>query len=202
MNKKIKISRYRKWKKNHDLKQMLLKVNFLKQKTSDRRNNKPRVVASTSYKISLSDYEHVHAPNNFSLVDNIEEVLAFIDQVRFLYKKKLPVFIRLENVSSLGNGAILLLLANMIQFRSHGILFNGSIPKDKVLAKKLRDSGFFRHLYTRISKREDYSVGTLDSVIYTHAQKEVDSKLADLIVEKASQVVWGEKRRCCRVFER
>ena len=191
-----KNTKYQKWKKNHDRKQMLQKVNFCKQKTSDRRNNKQRVRVSTNNRISLEDYEHVYAPNNFSLVDNIEEVLGFIDQVRNLYVRKQPVFIRFEDVSSLGNGAILLLLANMIQFRSHNHDFNGSIPKDNALAKKLRESGFFKYLYRTVIKKDDYSVGTLDSVIYTHAQKEVDSELADLIVEKASQVVWGKKRRC------
>lgn len=196
MNKSQKISKYRKWKKNHDRRQMLCKVNFCKQKSSDRRNNKPRVTFTTSNNISIDEYEHVFSPRNFSLIDNIEEVLGFIDQVRGHYKHKHPVFIRLENVLSLGNGAILLLLANMIQFRSHGIHFNGSIPNDDNLEKKLRESGFFKHLYRTVIARDDYSVGTPDSIIYTHAQKEVDAELADLIVEKASQVVWGEKRRC------
>ena len=196
MNKRKRIAKYRKWKENHDRRQMLLKVNFRKQKTSDRRFKKPRAKFRTPTKISIEEYNLVEAPSNFSLVDNIEEVLGFIDKVRFQYNQKHPVFIRLENITTLGNGAILLLLANMIQFRSHGIQFNGNYPKDVNLKKKLEESGFFKHLYRAVIKRDDYSVGTPDSIIYTHAQKEVDAELADIIVEKASQVVWGEKRRC------
>lgn len=191
------LKKYIRWKKLHDYKSMRRKVFFKKRRSHDLRYGLPRyrhqLSASSEKNI---EYKQVFAPSNFSLIDNVNQVLGFIDEIRNHYKKSEPVFVNMDNVSVLGNGAILLLLANMIQFRSHGIPFNGSKPEEKELRKKLEDSGFFAYLYKYTSMRDDYSVGTLDSMIYTHAQKNVDSKLSDHIVEKASKSVWGEARRC------
>lgn len=194
---KRKQSIHKRWKKHHDYKLMMRKVLFKKKRSLKLRNGRPKYqhILTTSNEKSVN-YISVTAPANFSLIDNVEEVLEFIDDIRKHYQKSEPVYVMMENVSSLGDGAILLLLANMIQFRTHGISFNGSKPNEEVLRKKMDSSGFFAYLYKYTSKRDDYSVGTLDSSIYTHAQKNVDSVMSDQIVEKASMAVWETARRC------
>lgn len=185
--------KHKRWKKRHDYKSMLRKVHFRKKKSADRRLGRPRYEAKMGKDIN---YKIIDAPSNFSLINNEEEVLGFIDKVKSHYKAREPVYINLDKVNTLGNGAILLLLANMFQFRSHGVPFNGSKPDDPALRKKLEESGFFKHLYKSIAKQDDYNVGSPDGMIYTHAQKEVDSALADLVIENASKTVWGVSRRC------
>ena len=192
-----RLKKNKRWKKNHDRKSMTRKVYFRRKKTRDRRNNAPRYAHThKNYRKKNVPYRNINAPQNFSLIENVEEVLDFIDKVRHHYKKNHPIFINMDNVSALGNGAVLLLLANMIQFKSHGIEFNSSIPRNKALEKKLKDSGFFKHLYKTIEKSDDYSVGSPNSIIYTHAQKKVDAPLTDLVIEKVTPSVFGVKRRC------
>ena len=187
----------KKIKQRHDYKSMRRTVFFKKCKSICRRYHLPRFTPTmVVQKEEEIKYNTIYAPNVFSLISNEEEVLGFIDIVRDYYKKGLPVFINMDAVSVLGNGAILLLLANMIQFRSHGIPFNGSKPNDSSLRNKLEKSGFFKYLYRRLTKSDDYNVGSPDSIIYTHAQKEVDAAMADIIIEHASTTVWGQKRRC------
>ncbi|MCQ2217146.1 MAG: hypothetical protein MJZ33_01520 [Paludibacteraceae bacterium] len=193
-------SKRKKWKIRHDRKSMMLKVHFKEKRREDFRLGRSRYTPSfLSEPQGSTNYHFLKAPDNFSLVSNENEVLAFIDEINSYYQKKEPVFINMDTVSTLGNGAILLLLANMILFREKGINFNGSKPNNITLRQELETSGFFRHLYKTGKDGMNYTVGTPLSKIYTHAQKEVDTEAADRIIEVASETVWGEKRRCTGV---
>ena len=183
------------WKRRHDEKSMRMNLTFRRKKRIDNRYRRPRFIPKSNKDKEIV-YTEIPAPKQFSLVKNESDVLAFICEIQRNYDSRTPVFIRMEEVNELGNGAILLLLANMIRFRSSNIPFNGSKPKDSILRKKLEQSGFFNYLYRGVSNRNNYDVGSLSDMIYTHAQKEVDAGLADKIIEEASQFVWSEKRRC------
>lgn len=188
----------KRWKKKYDAKQAKRKCFFKKKRSTDFRYNRPRY-NSFAYK-SISDditkYNKIKAPENFSLVENVDEVLDFIEDVTSYYVARKPVFIDMDKVTELGSGAILLLLATMIQFKAKRIPFNGSKPDDVDLKTTLETSGFFRHLYANVKASNTYTVGSPLGTIYTHAQKIVDANTADKIIEMASQTVWGEKRRC------
>ena len=182
-------------KKNQDQKKMRRSLYFKNKKRLDHKCCRPRCLAKNTKE--TIKYSFVKAPEIFSLIKNENEVLKFIGIIQKKYENRTPVFVNMDNVKELGNGAILLLLANMIRFLTSNISFNGSKPQDPILRKKLENSGFFKHLYKHnIKKQENYDVGKLNNIIYTHAQKEVDSSLADKIIEEASQIVWAEKRRC------
>lgn len=48
----------------------------------------------------------------------------------------------LSSVKEISNDAILILLSNMIQFKSHRIDFNGDFPINKQAKQKIESSGF------------------------------------------------------------
>ena len=98
-------------------------------------------------KYTYFDYVKIQAPQIFSLIKNEEEVLGFIRQIRSCFEHKRKVFVMLSSVKEISNDAILILLSNMIQFKSHRIDFNGDFPINKQAKQKIESSGFFEYLY-------------------------------------------------------
>lgn len=146
-------------------------------------------------------YKWVIAPSCFSLIKDPENTIAFINKINILFSESKKVFIDLESVKEIGHGAIVVLLALMVQFRSNNIQFNGNFSKVNKVNKMLRESGFFDKLKstTSIAQQDVYEISQTDNSIYTHAQKKVNPELSDAIIKKASKSIWGEERRCTGV---
>jgi hypothetical protein len=157
---------------------------------------KKEINRSVQTKQDLSSYSHIKAPINFSLTQNTEETLKFIGKIENCFKRKQKVFVDLTGVENIANGAIVVLLSILVQFKSNKIDFNGNFPKNLKVREFLRDSGFFKYLYKEINPQESY---TFDNDICTHANKKVDSQLSEEIIKKASTFIWGEERRCTGV---
>lgn len=68
--------------------------------------------------------------------------MGFIKRIRYCFEHRRKVFVILSNVKEISNDAILILLSNMIQFKSHRIEFNGNFPIDKQAKQKIESSGF------------------------------------------------------------
>lgn len=143
----------------------------------------------------IKDFTPIHAPENFSVVDNPEEFVDFVNKIRVNYEVRQKVFIVMDKIENITDEAIVVLLSNMIRFREDKIDFNGNKPLKKEVRRKLEASGFFRLLYSK-GKGNEYSVQNIKSTIYTHAHKRVDSGIATKLVEAASEFLWNEKRRC------
>lgn len=143
-----------------------------------------------------SDYKWLKAPSNFSLINNAEESIKFIDKINSYYEKRKKVFINLEFVESIGHGAIVVLLSKMVQFKANNVLFNGNFPKNEKARKVLDKSGFFDNLFKEFNVQDTYDLSPISNSIYTHAQKNVNSELSETIIQKASTSIWKKERRC------
>lgn len=142
-------------------------------------------------------YKQIKAPSNLSLLNNETITLDFLRKLQVCYKAKKKVAVLLDDVVTLKTDAILVLLSNMVQYKASRIGFNGTKPRDDLAAFKLESSGFFKHLYGAAMREQDkYSFKKMNNFIYTHGQKTVEASLADDLVKYASEVVWGEPRRC------
>lgn len=142
-------------------------------------------------------YKQIKAPSNLSLLNNETVTLDFLRKLQVCYTAKKKVAVMLDDVVKLTIDAILVLLSNMVQYKAAKIGFNGTKPRDDFTAFKLESSGFFNHLYGAAMREQDkYSFKKMNNFIYTHGQKTVEAKLADDLVKYASEVVWGEPRRC------
>lgn len=143
------------------------------------------------------NYRKICAPANFSLIQNSDEVLRFINKLTSAYKQRKKVFVQLKNVKSISGDAVVLLLSNVIQFRSARIAFNGDKPKDEKVAKTIDDSGFFDILYGKYYDEDEYKIKSKN--IFTHAKKNVDSELTANLISESASFLWGEERRCTGV---
>lgn len=185
-----KIERRSKRKKSHGSYEVIKK---------DYINTPKPVVNSRAQEIArlFPGFKQLMAPTNFSLLNNESVTLDFLRKLQRCYKAKKKVAVLLDDVVNLTTDAILVLLSNMVQYKAARIGFNGTKPRDEVSNFKLESSGFFKHLYGAAMRDQDkYSFKKMSSFIYTHGQKTVEASLADDLVKYASEVVWGEPRRC------
>ena len=145
----------------------------------------------------FSGYKNIKAPANLSLLNNESVTLDFLRKLQVCYTQKRKVAVLLDDVVNLTTDAILVLLSNMVQYKAAKIGFNGTKPRDEICNSKLESSGFFKHLYGFAMRKQDkYSFKKMNSFIYTHGQKTVEANVANDLVKYASEVVWGEPRRC------
>ena len=142
-------------------------------------------------------YKQIEAPSTLSLLSNETVTLDFLRKLQDCFNAKKKAAVLLDDVDSLSTDGSLALLSNMVQFKAARIGFNGTRPNDEATAIKLESSGFFKYLYGPVMRDQDkYSFKKINSFLYTHGQKTVESGLADDLVKYASEVVWGEPRRC------
>ena len=142
-------------------------------------------------------HKQIEAPATLSLLSNESVTLEFLRKLQECFNAQKKVAVLLDDVDSLSTDGILALLSNMVQFKAARIGFNGTRPRDVSTAFKLESSGFFKLLYGPAMRNQDiYSFKKIDSFLYTHGQKTVEAGLADELVKYASEVVWGEPRRC------
>ncbi len=196
---------HKRWLKNHAKKQHKIALRskekkkawrrFL-QKTNGRNEKvtyrKPRWNANylQGYAKRFPGYKLIEAPYQFSMTNNTENSLSFIDKIERCLNANKKVFVVLDRVTEIANGAIVVLLSIMLKFQAKGILFNGSYPRDSMARSILINSGFFDILYKpQAPTGDEYSIEKKN--IYTYANKIVDSELADNLRSVASKHIWG-----------
>jgi hypothetical protein len=200
MNKNWKSSKYIHYNKRHSRKQKEKSDRYKLYKKRIRNNERgyndlPEVKNTSKALKSKHKAEVVlTVPKNFSLEQNIEETLCFINHLNLIYKKKKPVFINLKDVENIGYETIVVLLANLIKFKNGKIDFNGNFPDNTTARERLEQSKFFEVLYSTQYKTHSYNLN--GNGIYTHTKKNVDSELGLNLIFKASKFIWGEERFC------
>lgn len=137
---------------------------------------------------------YVDAPVNFSFLSNAEEVIALINKIKIALIDRKSVFVNMNSVENLDNGAIVALLSILIKFNSRGIKFNGSNPINNTCQKKLKESGFFEILFKGQDFNEHYSFEQENQIF--KGTRHYDADITEEIMKKASRTIWGEKRAC------
>lgn len=194
--KNYKFKKYNYSKQKDRLRRRLLS-NEKKKKKRRLLNSTKKIDKSLNYVLNeqYSDHKKVWAPENFSLIDNTEETISFINKLKDLYSSDKKTFVVLTNVKKIGFDAIIVMLSIMVKFKTKNIGFQGNFPIDLEAKRKLATSGFFESLYRTFVTNEQYELQN-DNSINTHAGKCVDSTLSAKIIEKASITVWNEFKRC------
>ncbi len=152
---------------------------------------------ATSINHNKNKYKHLYAPQNFSLLDNTEEVLSFIKDIDRCYERKKSIFIEMTKVETIAYGAIVVLLSKLVQFKSKKLDVNGNFPNNPKARKLLKESGFIEYLYK--DGVEDKNEYYIDKKICTHAKRIADPVLSDNVIKNVSKVLWGDERRCIGV---
>lgn len=144
------------------------------------------------FKLLNKRYKHnICAPEIFSFIENPNGVAIFINQLEKCFNKKESVFIHLKNVRVVDDGAVLVLLSVMYDFKNLKIRFNGNHPLDNKLKEYIADTGFFDYLFSESTFVSDYTVNKKNKIL-THAAKEIPPKFVEKVVDEASVTIWGD----------
>lgn len=158
---------------------------------------KKRIVKRYFEKNKYRNYKTRTAPDNFSVIDNCEEVVRFINKLRKDFHNKRKVFVNLEQVTKVTNESLCLLVSNMMLFRDGRIDFNGNFPRNSIASKVIMESGFLETLY---NKRGLRSVNNVSSPIYTHSANKSNADIADAIILSCSKFLWNVECNCGGVY--
>ena len=140
-------------------------------------------------------FNYVKAPENFSLLKNVEESIRFLNKIENFFVKNKKVFVELKEVKFIDHSAITVLLSLMYKFKLSKIKFNGDFPNEEKVRKKLVNSHFFERLMKPLSLNQEYILNK-ENQIFARANKFVVPELGLQIMGEVSQTIWGKKRVC------
>lgn len=190
-------------KKNHDNALFLRRIKFkLKKKARNKillgidAHNRTLINAQKQIDRLNNSCKRLIAPSNFSLLDNTEEVISFINEVDACYARKRNLYIIMTDVEIIAYGAIIVLLSKLVHFKAKKIFVNGNFPKNREAKKVLKESGFIEYLYLDIKNQDEY---VFEKKICTHANKIAEPALTAQIIANASKELWGKEKRCLGV---
>lgn len=199
MKKLFKTPKYRRYNLRHARRSLEAQIRFKKYKKKKNRHEQGlgKDLRKTKRKVesNFRDYLKVSAPENFSLIENPDNVIQFINKLNNAYEDRKKVFIVLKDIKKMQYDALVVLLSIMVQFKAKRIAFNGDFPKDYIARTKLEESGFFKYLYKSFKEEERYYL-TKKDLIHTHAWKNVDSKLSASLIKEAANHIWENEYRC------
>lgn len=180
----------------HSLKRQLIFKEYKRLKNkSDLGVGKPARTYRRKFEEPYKDYKRIHAPENFSFIENSEGVVEFISKLKNHFDENKKVFVVLKEVKIISYDAIVVLLSIMVRFKASKIDFNGDFPDNEAARRILDESKFLKYLYQSFRNEDRYQLGQ-DSSIVTHAWKDVDAELGNELIKNASKTIWGEERRC------
>src|ERR1035437_10157475 len=99
----------------------------------------------TERRKDILPWTQIEAPAVFSLIDNPEGTISFVNRVRQAGRDH-HVQIQLENLTALGPAAVALLLSMITQPEMGNTSVAGNYPNDAILGAILEGTGFFDHV--------------------------------------------------------
>lgn len=196
------LSKNSNWKRLHDEKSMQRNISHHDWLRAKRRSfegvpkNERRL--KSEMQTLFYDYLKIRVPKVLSLIDNYESVLKFIQELQDAYRNKKKVFVLMNSMESFTGDGLIILLSNVVLFKSANIPFNGDYPKKKDVRERLMRTSFYDALYKfNYANESHYDLTKKD--FFTHANKNVDSDLTARLIAHNSYYLWDEERRCTGV---
>lgn len=165
-----------------------------------KRKNKQYQISEAGVKIALQktpQFREIYAPKNLTLkYEDSESVLKFIRDIKKYGGKGFFLYLKLENVELIAEGAIAMLLSVISELERKRIFFKGDKPKSEIAKNILERSGFFTHMNGSVSKNNKISKNKILTTgnIKTH-QKELAPE-----IHYAMETVWGIESRCPALY--
>lgn len=93
------------------------------------------------------------SPQNFSFINNTNEVLTYFNDVRDYIKLKESVNLDISDITELTPETITLLMAKLSEKESRKVVLHGNAPKDPILKKMFVESGIYNFVNSRGRKQ-------------------------------------------------
>ena len=141
------------------------------------------------------------SPSNFSIIDNTNEVINYINECRSLLHQKEKIIIDIESVENLTPDAIALLAAcaNDEKFRGKYGQILGNAPKLPHLKKLFLESGFYN--YVNSSSILKYAQNPESSLLHRESDYKVQPELARQACIYGINHVFGRNNQIQELYE-
>ncbi|GAB3869904.1 hypothetical protein GCM10028824_17720 [Hymenobacter segetis] len=129
----------------------------------------------------FKSYKVLVAPENFSFIENTNEVLNYFNASRNLITKANPVYLDISKISNLTPDTIALLMAKLSEKASKKAGFSGNAPTKPALKKLFIESGFYDYVKSNGTK-----VASQTNKLWKHSTNN----------EVVSQIAGNAKKAC------
>lgn len=158
-------------------------------------NNKGVSIDEMKLRKSIEKSRHLKLPIVFSLRDNINETLKFINNLKTLNDSDKGIYLNMKSVEKISSGTIALLLSVINDPTFEHITILGSKPKNKSARKVLELSGFYEHTDAVL----EYDNESNSNTIIEQGNKVVEPQNSAKIVRSAMKTITGKEQRNKRV---
>lgn len=123
------------------------------------------------------------APDNFSLINNTDEVLKYFNDVRHFINKKSPVFLDISEITNLTPDSIALQMAQLSDRKNKRIGMSGNAPKNPKFKRMFEESGLYDHVVSLKPRRN-----AINNKLWKHSSdNNVKGEIAGKAVEVCSE---------------
>lgn len=145
-------------------------------------------LSATAEKLPRLD---VPAPSNFSLFDNTEEMLDFLDRIPLVIEDGFQPVLDLSDVESITPDAIAVLISTIDEVGTrYGVPMRGTEPRNQKMREVFRRSGFYQYA------QPPRAIGPLAAdrgLVDHHHRALFDDAITEKIVHFATERAWGSK---------
>lgn len=127
---------------------------------------------------------------------NCEESIRVVNQVKSFGAQGRDVYIKMDKVRDIGQGAIAMLLSVLEELRAKGIQFRGKKPKERQANILLERSGFFKYVTGLVDPENLFSK---NNILVTGVRETDQTRLAGEI-SKAMETIWGKSGRSPNIY--
>jgi len=145
---------------------------------------------------TYSKYLPLRVPENFSFINNTEEVIEFFEQMHELFQRKKFIDLDLSSVSALSSDTITVLVSKLKDERfTLGCNCRGNAPEDPKLQVIFKSSGFYDFV-----KSELKDLGPPSGSIKKRRGRKVEPEFALDLIRFATERLYGKYRKSGRVY--
>lgn len=129
-------------------------------------------------------FEELEAPQNFSVINNTEEVLGYFRNVGRHLSRRTQIRFNLEKIKQLTPDAIALLIARVKDENfTHRLTVEGNKPLDKELARLFDESGFLNHVRSSYKPPDNENSLLIHQITHKKVFPDVAKKVSELAVK-------------------
>lgn len=133
-------------------------------------------------------------PNNFSVLNNFQEVFSFVSEVldKHTNRKWKQINLDLTGVDQMDSVGSCLLLSVIKELGNLGIKVSGNLPKNDNCARILVESGFLNHM--KDERGKEFKVSTFNMIVETGTDKTKNERIGRVIRRSMGLLLGCEQR--------
>jgi hypothetical protein len=105
-----------------------------------------------TYRREDTEFVKLVAPENFSFLENTNEVLAYFNEAKALSSRNISAFFDISDIQNLSPDAITLLMAYIGEKKKRNVRYGGNAPNDPAYKKMFMESGLYDYVLSQVNK--------------------------------------------------